>query len=85
MLPLPPPAIVISYSDSGVSHHGYIYQASNFIYTGTTGAKKEANTGEGWHWRAAWKKKEGVSYIEGTQTGNEIPVAPVSEGREQDL
>ena len=32
-----------------------------------------------------WKKKEGVSYIEGTQTGNEIPVAPVSEGREQDL
>lgn len=28
--------IIISYSDMGMSHHGYIYQALNFIYTGLT-------------------------------------------------
>lgn len=28
--------IVVSYSDTGMSHHGYIYQATNFIYTGVT-------------------------------------------------
>ena len=28
--------IVVSYADSSVGHQGYIYQACNFIYTGTT-------------------------------------------------
>lgn len=28
--------IIISYSDTAMSHHGYIYQATNFIYTGAT-------------------------------------------------
>lgn len=28
--------IVISYSDTAMNHHGYIYQACNFIYTGMT-------------------------------------------------
>lgn len=28
--------IVVSYSDTAMSHHGYIYQASNFVYTGCT-------------------------------------------------
>ena len=28
--------IIISYSDTGMNHHGYIYQACNFIYTGCT-------------------------------------------------
>ena len=31
---LPKPIIVISYADSGQGHHGYIYQATNWIYTG---------------------------------------------------
>ena len=26
--------IIISYSDTSMGHHGYIYQACNFIYTG---------------------------------------------------
>ena len=30
------PCAVISYADEGMSHFGYIYQACNFIYTGTT-------------------------------------------------
>ena len=28
--------IVVSYSDTAMNHHGYIYQALNFLYTGCT-------------------------------------------------
>lgn len=28
--------IIVSYSDTAMNHHGYIYQATNFIYTGQT-------------------------------------------------
>lgn len=28
--------IVVSYADTGMNHHGYIYQACNFLYTGCT-------------------------------------------------
>jgi len=28
--------IIISYADTGANHNGYIYQATNFIYTGKT-------------------------------------------------
>lgn len=31
---LPTPMVVVSYADSGMGHHGYIYQATNWIYTG---------------------------------------------------
>jgi hypothetical protein len=34
------PACLISYADSNAGHHGYIYQATNWIYTGIT--QKEA-------------------------------------------
>ena len=30
------PMILVSYADTGYNHVGYIYQASNFIYTGST-------------------------------------------------
>ena len=33
---LPEKTIVVSYADSGQNHHGYIYQATNFVYTGIT-------------------------------------------------
>lgn len=33
--------IVVSYADSGVNHVGYIYQASNFIYTGLSAKHKD--------------------------------------------
>ena len=33
---LPKPSIVVSYADTKVNHIGYVYQACNFIYTGTT-------------------------------------------------
>ena len=28
--------IVVSYSDTAMNHHGYVYQACNFMYTGTS-------------------------------------------------
>ena len=34
---LPEPLSLISYADSGKNHHGYIYQATNWIYTGLGG------------------------------------------------
>lgn len=33
---LPHPTILISYADSSWNHHGYIYQALNFIYLGSS-------------------------------------------------
>jgi hypothetical protein len=33
---LPKPKIIISFSDNNMNHTGYIYQATNFIYTGKT-------------------------------------------------
>lgn len=33
---LPKPKIIVSFSDLNMYHYGYIYQACNFIYTGTT-------------------------------------------------
>jgi hypothetical protein len=31
---LPTPSIVVSYADTGQGHVGYVYQATNFLYTG---------------------------------------------------
>ena len=36
--------IIVSYSDTKMSHHGYIYQASNFIYTGATKERTDKYT-----------------------------------------
>jgi hypothetical protein len=36
--------IIISYSDTGMNHNGYIYQACNFIYTGLTQGRTDKYT-----------------------------------------
>lgn len=33
---LPKPTPLVSYADTAYNHHGYIYQATNWIYTGTS-------------------------------------------------
>lgn len=38
---LPKPLAIVSYSDTSMYHHGYIYQALNFVYTGLSSAHKE--------------------------------------------
>lgn len=42
---LPTPMVVVSYADSGQGHHGYIYQATNWVYTGITKPHLEYNGG----------------------------------------
>lgn len=48
---LPKPSIVVSYADSGKGHVGYVYQASNFLFTGTTKERTDMFAGEGKHSR----------------------------------
>lgn len=31
---MPKPSVIVSYADTSQNHHGYIYQATNWIYTG---------------------------------------------------
>lgn len=38
---LPRPMCVVSFADSGMNHHGYIYQATNWIYTGLSVAMSD--------------------------------------------
>lgn len=35
------PKAIVSYADTSLGHHGYIYQATNWIYTGLSDAHKE--------------------------------------------
>lgn len=43
--------IVVSFSDMAMNHHGYIYQACNFIYTGCTKERTDKYTPNGKHSR----------------------------------
>lgn len=38
---LPTPMVVVSYADSAMGHHGYIYQATNWIYTGLSASRRD--------------------------------------------
>ena len=48
---LPKPTIVVSYADTSMNHIGYIYQASNFIFTGTTKERTDMAGENGKHSR----------------------------------
>lgn len=43
--------IIVSYSDTGMHHAGYIYQACNFMYTGCTQSRTDMYTPNGKHSR----------------------------------
>jgi hypothetical protein len=43
--------IIVSYSDTEMGHHGYIYQACNFIYTGMTKERTDKYTAGNKHSR----------------------------------
>lgn len=38
---LPSPLVIISYADTSQNHHGYIYQATNFVYTGLSAKRTD--------------------------------------------
>ena len=42
---------VVSYSDMAMQHHGYIYQACNFLFTGQTKQRTDKYTSDGKHSR----------------------------------
>lgn len=43
--------IIVSYADEGAGHQGYIYQATNFLYTGKTKERTDKYTESGKHSR----------------------------------
>lgn len=43
--------VIVSYADSGMNHHGYIYQACNFLYTGATSERTDKYTPNNKHSR----------------------------------
>ena len=45
--------ILVSYADTGMGHHGYIYQATNWLYTGATKKQKDKYAPNGKHSRHA--------------------------------
>ena len=57
--------IVVSFSDTQMNHHGYIYQACNFLYTGATKERTDIYAGEGKHARhyTAQDRESGVRIV----------------------
>ena len=48
---LPDNKIIVSYADTSQNHHGYIYQATNFLYTGKTKERTDIGLEDGSHSR----------------------------------
>ncbi len=48
---LPSPKIIVSYADTAQGHTGYIYQACNFMFTGTTKPRTDIAGKDGKHSR----------------------------------
>jgi len=48
---LPKPSIVVSYADTAMNHVGYVYQATNFLFTGTTKERTDMAGLDGKHSR----------------------------------
>jgi len=48
---LPKPKIIVSYADTARNHIGYVYQATNFLFTGTTKGRTDQASANGKHRR----------------------------------
>jgi hypothetical protein len=48
---LPKPTIIVSYADTSQGHVGYVYQATNFLFTGTTKERTDMGGRDGKHSR----------------------------------
>ena len=46
---LPRPKIIVSYADTAHNHVGYVYQATNFLFTGTTTPRSDMAAEDGKH------------------------------------
>jgi hypothetical protein len=54
-----PKLIIVSYADTQMSHVGYIYQATNWLYTGSTQERTDISNEQGKHQR---HYKKGIDY-----------------------
>jgi hypothetical protein len=73
---LPKPKIIVSYADTKMNHTGYVYQATNFLFTGTTKERTDMAAENGKHSRhnlgnsevrAERSAKHRYVYIHGTK------------------
>lgn len=55
---LPAPLIVVSYADTAQNHVGYVYQATNFLFTGTTRERTDMASEDGKHSRHSLGDRE---------------------------
>jgi len=65
-----PPLIIVSYADKGQNHNGYIYQATNFIYTGLSSKaidKKIVGSDKHPRHNNIYEKKGEWEYVERTR------------------
>ena len=77
---LPKPKIIVSYADTAQGHIGYVYQATNFLFTGTTKERTDMSAGEGKHSRHATdplirqfrSAKHRYIYFHGTKTDKKL-------------
>ena len=77
---LPKPKIIVSYADTAQGHVGYVYQATNFLFTGTTKEITDMSAGEGRHSRHATdpsirqfrSAKHRYIYFHGTKTDKKL-------------
>jgi hypothetical protein len=52
---LPPPKIIVSFADTKQGHVGYVYQATNWLYTGLSAARNDrVSEGDGRHPRTGF-------------------------------
>lgn len=61
---LPKPTIVVSYADTAQGHVGYVYQASNFLYTGLSANRTD--------WAIKGQENKHSKTISGNKTLEEI-------------
>lgn len=56
---LPNKTFVVSYADTAWTHIGYVYQATNWLYTGTTTARTDilSNSGHSRHYNKGEKRR----------------------------
>lgn len=73
----PKPAIIVSYADENWGHHGYIYQATNWLYTGySSGEKRIFINGEEVHRRTLYARYGTSSIPKLKEMGLEVNFMP---------
>lgn len=76
--------IIVSYSDTGMHHNGYIYQACNFYYTGRTKQRTDKYTENGKHSRHYKNENQGKYRIVRTAKNRYVYFATYSKKQKRE-